>query len=259
MSGIATRLRGSVPGENKDIFGLAPYGEALKVAVQGAVDGASAFLGRICLPVAEEFGLLLRDRVVAWRALNAAKIAEKAEAKLRSSGNTDGLHAHPRVVGAIIEYGSWADSDDIHEMWSGLLASSCTADGTDEENLLFVNILNELSSSEARLLSFACLNAPKTTTPQGLIIGEYFVATPEKLFEVSGLMDIHRLDRELDHLRVLGMIEGGFDVSLGVTEPSPVDVTPTALALNMYVRCQGIRVSAVEYFGLHKSASEGDA
>lgn len=37
--------------------------QPLNTLAQGAVDGAGAFLGRICLPAAEEFGLLLRDKV----------------------------------------------------------------------------------------------------------------------------------------------------------------------------------------------------
>ncbi len=46
-----------------DLFRIKPLGEAAKIVTQAAVDGAGAFLGRICLPAAEEFGLLLRDKV----------------------------------------------------------------------------------------------------------------------------------------------------------------------------------------------------
>jgi hypothetical protein len=38
-----------------------PVEEAVKIATKGAVDGVGAFLSRICLPAAEEFGLLCRD------------------------------------------------------------------------------------------------------------------------------------------------------------------------------------------------------
>jgi len=37
--------------------------EAINTVTTSVVGGAEAFLGRICLPAAEEFGLLLRDRV----------------------------------------------------------------------------------------------------------------------------------------------------------------------------------------------------
>jgi hypothetical protein len=62
-----------------DILGAKPIADAALVVTKGSVDGAGAFLSRICLPVAEEFGLLLKDKVGHWRANNAAKIANKAE------------------------------------------------------------------------------------------------------------------------------------------------------------------------------------
>jgi len=90
------------------------------------VDGAGAFLGRICLPAAEEFGQLLRDRIKYWRAVNASKIAAMAEARLRALNAGKSVQAHPRLVGAIIEQGSWTDDEEVQQMWAGLLASSCT-------------------------------------------------------------------------------------------------------------------------------------
>ena len=60
-----------------DVLGLAPYGEAVKVIAQGVVDGAGAFLSRICLPAAEEFGLAWRDRIAGWRQRNAILITAK--------------------------------------------------------------------------------------------------------------------------------------------------------------------------------------
>ncbi len=58
-----------------DLLGLAPYGEAVNTATKVVVDGAAAFLSRVCLPASEEFGLLLQDQVRHWRAQNIARIA----------------------------------------------------------------------------------------------------------------------------------------------------------------------------------------
>src|SRR5947207_737766 len=44
-----------------DILGIKPVGEALKTVTEGAVNGAAAFLGRICLPAAKEGGLIIAD------------------------------------------------------------------------------------------------------------------------------------------------------------------------------------------------------
>ncbi len=62
-----------------DLLGIKPIADSIHTVTQAVVDGATEFLSRMCLPAAEEFGLLLRDRVSHWRAVNAAKIATKAE------------------------------------------------------------------------------------------------------------------------------------------------------------------------------------
>ncbi len=62
-----------------DILGIKPIADSVNTVTKGTVDGASAFLSRICLPAAEEFGLLLRDKVSAWRSNNAIAIAHKAK------------------------------------------------------------------------------------------------------------------------------------------------------------------------------------
>ena len=47
--------------ENKslDLLGIKPILHAINTFSKGTVDGASAFLSRVCLPAAEEFGLLI--------------------------------------------------------------------------------------------------------------------------------------------------------------------------------------------------------
>ena len=57
--------------------------------------------------------------------------------------------------------------------------------------------------------------------------------------EITGVDNIHRIDRELDSLSNMGLIpslSGGFDVS----GPELVaNICPTYLALSLYIRCQG--------------------
>jgi hypothetical protein len=105
------------PNKSVDLFGVKPLADAANVATTRTFDAAAAFLRRICLPAAEEFGLLLRDRVSAWRAANAIKIAQKAEGKLNKQPESDRKQAHPRIVAQIVEQGSWIEADDIQELW----------------------------------------------------------------------------------------------------------------------------------------------
>ncbi len=193
-----------------DLLGVKPIAESVKIVTKGAVDGASAFLSRICLPAAEEFGLLIKERVSHWRTRNLVAISERTQKLLTEHGGIGNLQAHPRIINDILEKGSWSPQDDIQNMWAGLLASACTSDGQDESNLLFVNLLGQINAAQARLLNHACVAAEKKLSLDNLLYAESIELTPPQLIELWHDDDLHRIDRELDHLRALDLIEGGF-------------------------------------------------
>lgn len=230
-----------------DILGIKPIASSLKIITQGAVEGAAAFLSRICLPASEEFGLLLRDKVANWRNKNRVTVLQQAEKMLDSHPDADKKHAHPRLIAAILEQGSWIDNEEVQNMWAGLLASSCSENGKDEDNLIFINILSQMTSLEAIILNKACQIAKKYVTKAGWLAAKDLEFGLDKLQQISGISDFHRLDRELDHLRSLELIIAGFS-----PDSVTADVTPTALALQLYARCQGYRGSPVEFFNLNQ-------
>jgi hypothetical protein len=232
-----------------DVLGIAPFGEAINTLAKGTVEGAGAFLSRICLPAAEEIGLLLRDKVTAWRGMNATRILIDAERLLSDQPDATRLHAPPRLVGKILDNGSWTDDDEVQKLWSGLLATACTEDGTDESNLIFVNLLNQLTSAQVRILRAACTQAPKGVSVSGWIFATKWECSTDELMEISGVKDSNRLDRELDHLSALGLLseKSGFQVF------SPIqvaDVTPTSLGLHLYAKCNGHRGEPKDFYGL---------
>jgi hypothetical protein len=153
---------------------------------------------------------LLKDRVHNWRTRNIVNITAQAERYLADNGGVEGKQVHPRLLSNVLDHGSWVDSDDVQRMWAGLLASSCTSDGRDESNLVFVSLLKQLTTAEARFLAHVCNVAPKRLSLDGLIYAQQVDFTPAQLFELWQDQDIHRIDRELDHLRELGLTEGGF-------------------------------------------------
>ena len=236
-----------------DLLGVKPVGDAIKIATEGTFKGAGEFLSRICLPVAEEFGLLLRDRVSHWRATQAARIAQQAEAKLAKFGR-GAVQAHPRLVFEAIDTGSWSDDDVIQDAWAGILASSCTEDGKDDSNVVFASLLSQLTGVQLRILNYSVEVTPKYTTKTGLPYAETISIPLNKLIEISGCNDTQRLDRELDHLRAFeligtgGMLGAGGGFNMGDTLDASISVS--ALALHLYVRGQGFVGSPVEYFGL---------
>jgi hypothetical protein len=130
-------------------------------------------------------------------------------------------------------------------MWAGLLSSSCTPDGQDDSNLIFINLLSQLTKSQARLLNYSCEKATKFVHSSGLIFTYDIIIQISELPAIMKINDIHIIDRELDHLRSLGLIPGGI-----ITGSNNANIAPTPLGLYMYVRCKGSYDSPVNYFGL---------
>jgi len=233
-----------------DILGIKPIADSVNTITKASVDGASAFLSRICLPAAEEFGILLRDKVSGWRAKNAVLIINKAQVLLEQQVDHEALSAHPRLIYATIESGSWTENDLMQNLWAGLLASSCTQDGNDESNLIFIGILSQLTNSQAILIKYTCENVVTFESEAGWIGADDFNVTSDELEEIMGINDLQRIDRELDHLRSLELIVTGFPLSSTVA-----DITPHPLCLQLYVRCQGYVGSPIDYFGAVKKQS----
>ena len=213
-----------------DVFGIKGVSDSMKIATQGLVDGAGAFLSRLCLPAAEELGLALRDRISAWRATNALRMLNEAHNIYIGNVShqaTDRLN--PRLVHIAIEEASWIDDTLVQSMWAGLLAASASSERSSDDNLLFMNLLKHLTTLEVQILTIAVERARKTTTRDGFIIAEFAMRLPvRELPELFGTQDLQRLDRELDHLRELGLIAGGIDLSDGHADFDP---DPTGAAL----------------------------
>jgi hypothetical protein len=236
------------PDRSLDILGTKPVAEAVSTVTTAVTSGAGAFLSKVCLPAAEEFGLLLQDKVRSWRARNATAVAEKAAEIFERLPDAASRHAHPRIVGAILDSGSWADEADVQHMWAGLLATSCTDTGRSQENLIFVNLLAQLTSSEARTLKFACERAVKFKSDTGLLLANTFQPELEELMAASGSTDLHVLDLEVDHLRELGLLDS--DSGLSPVTTQKLRLTPSAIALQLHVRCAGHIGSPLAFFQL---------
>lgn len=239
-------------GENKalDIFGIKPIANAIDTTVTKSFEGIESFLKLVCAPALEEMGLLIKDQVRSWRLNNIYTILTKAQGKMEFFEDNLQVKAYPRVALSIIENGSLNDNPEIQELWAGLFASSCTKDGQDDENLIFVDLLKQLTIVEAKILNYACKNSRKVIYDNGLMLGADFKIECKELICLTGVTDIHRLDRELDHLRSLELIGsafegGGFDAS---DDKLTAGITPTALALNLYIKSQGYNGDPTKYW-----------
>jgi hypothetical protein len=228
-------------------------GKSIEKVTDTSVNGISNFLGKICMPVANEFGLFLQDKVKIWRIKNIENILNKTQQILKIQERlNDSIQAHPLLVSKIIENSSWSTEDDIQNMWAGLLSSTCTEDGKDDSNLIFVNILSQMTSIEVKLLNFICEKSPLEVDSANLVTGNYFKTTKQELCKICKTNDIHRIDRELDHLNTLGLIDGsfGYDENDNEIDPSIAYLSAEALGIHLYVRCQGTLKSPAEYFNI---------
>jgi hypothetical protein len=223
-----------------DIFGIQPIASAIDATVKKSLEGIEGFVSLTCKPALGEIGQMVQDKVRYWRLNNTIKMLEKAKGKLDFQNDKFELKSHPRIGLSIIENSSLIDNDFVLELWAGLFASSCTLDGQDDENLIFVDLLKSLTTAQARIIQFAVENSRKVLYPNGLVTsdGELNVHVDE-LMRITGVNNIHRIDRELDSLNNMGLIpslSGGFSVS---GKELIADISPTYLTLSLYIRCQG--------------------
>ncbi|GAB5562899.1 MAG: hypothetical protein SynsKO_45460 [Synoicihabitans sp.] len=230
-----------------DLLGLKPVSKSIEKVTDGVVDGAKAFLSRVCLPAAEEFGLLLKDQITHWRASNAARLAQLAEKKVNQYSAGKDVSISPRIAHGIFDEGSWADDESIHNMWAGLLASSCTEDGNDDSGIIFIATLKQLTSAQVRILRFAVESSAKFKTTMGWPLAKGISCATDIIRQISEIDDLVRIDRELDHLCSLDLIAEGF-----MTDTDSLFLEPRPLALNLYVRGEGFPGTAVEFWNLEE-------
>lgn len=222
-----------------------PISYPIKKVTDATVDGASAFLSKICSPAGEEFGFLLRDHVRAWRIGNLVRIIEKSKGLLAFDPITFELKASPRVVWKILENGSWTEDEKLQNMWAGLLACSCTEDGRDESNLIYIDLLSRITPSEAHFLNYI---GEKCSKDQDVLHFDITVsANPELVKKIPYLVDFDHLTRELNHLESLGLIKS-LDIWEGDESMPHATMETTKVALDLYVRCKGSLLSTKEYF-----------
>ncbi|MRG98638.1 Abi-alpha family protein [Polyangium spumosum] len=231
-----------------DLLGLAPYGEAVKLGVDRATSGIGQLLTWICKPAAEEIGLLFRDKIRAWRAVNAEKIAKETLRLLLERGDDPAkLAAPPQLVHAILDSGSWTEDELLQRLWAGLLASACNVEGNDNRSQKFVDHLKRLSPAQAKILKFACEMGPKKLTSAGLLYTEDFVVSIECLKTLTALRELEDIDAELDHLRHLGLLmENGGGIPLH-SDATNANIAPSALGLYLFARCSGV-ASARDFY-----------
>jgi hypothetical protein len=204
---------------------------------------ALAFLRRICPPAAEEIKEMLHKSLSSVRVANAVEIAFKAERLLVNQPNAYSMVAHPDLMVRILEHGTWVDMEWIQELWAGLLASSCTFEGQDESNLVFINLLSRMAPLPTQILTAACAKATQAISESASVSPYLLAFSAEEMAKITRSNNLAKIYRSIAELSELGLLEKGPRISSSAS-PDTGKAKPTHLGLQMYARCQGIRGAA---------------
>ena len=201
---------------------------------------ALGFLGRLSPGGSEQVGHALHDRLSNKRVASAVDVVLLADEALREGGQAELACAHPDIVMHIIESSSWIEEQWIRKLWAGLLVSSCTADGLDTSNQLFIDLLAKLTPLHLRILSFACDKAVEAIAA-GRPAKDFSIdCSAEELMEVADSHSFARIQQTVGHLATYGLLaEIKRSSYLTVTEKSKTRLAPTAMGLKMWARCNG--------------------
>src|SRR5689334_1203059 len=124
-------------------------------------------------------------------------------------------------------------------MWAGLLAASCTANGQDDSNIMLVDMLKEMSSTEALLFKIICEGFKAAENAITLDLG-----APEQFKEALRAPELsYALNIQLEHLQVIGAIFTSYDgeqqrIFNILPKWDKVECAPTQLGLNLYLKCE---------------------
>lgn len=216
-------------------------------ALTPLVKTASDLINSVCEPAAKELGLLFADKVRHYRGEQAAKMLSRAKDKLELN-SSDNLSISPRVAVKLVDEASLNDDPVLEDMWAGLFVSSCTSDEThDDSALVFVDLLSRVTRLEAIILDYVCRSCAVRCSKQGLVYsGSHLILDAPMLRTITASGELETIDVALDHLREIGLLDGGFSTSFHGDQPALVQ--PTALGLALFARVQGHRGLARDFY-----------
>ncbi len=231
------------PGMDPDLFGalvrdIVSLTDPDQVAVVFRTLRTVFFLCRLCESKAEEAILLLGGQLDSERTATLFKIAFAAENLLAAKPDSGRMRAHPKLVANVLREGAWAADDLTLKLWAGLLASSCSVDAPDDSNQIFVDLLVEITPTEAKIFLHGCERALSSAPgPENSASGS-IVLNPQEIVQLTGIHDLTRNATDLAYLFNLGLIQNVFDFT-SYRVINSFDITPTRLGLELYKHCHG--------------------
>jgi hypothetical protein len=123
------------------------------VAAIGAAIPFTGIVKRMLGPAADELAEMWRDQVRLYRYEKQLKCVQKAEKMAEAAGFSP--HAvPPKILFPLLEGVSLEENEDLHTMWSALLANASSPDRSDDVRPGYINLLRQMSPDEAAVLNW---------------------------------------------------------------------------------------------------------
>jgi hypothetical protein len=121
-----------------------------------AIDGlreTGGFFNRVFGDLIEDGIGVVADRVKFYRLERAVLLAEKTEERLKDRGIEVTVSVPPKLAIPLIESATLEDNDDLHTLWSNLLANAMDPSVSHKVTHIHVSILKEMEPLDVRILS----------------------------------------------------------------------------------------------------------
>ncbi len=262
---------------NFDLFGTKDITKYAGKTLDKLTDGLGEFIKIICKPAAEEFGLLIKDKIAYYRIINLYKISEKVKKKVKERDLNFTGNMSPRLLKEIVENSSYCEDDGIKNMWAGLIANSSTNPNATDDTLIYIDTLKKMTSFQACLLNLiysdprACSISPPLTffdrgdyNPQNVILfyaDSILNAFPGDLTDIVPIHNtthdkiindinnhgiaIGRLKPQIENLKSLNLIH---EVIFLEGKKLRMHFMPNVSGLDFYMRCLGYSLYPLESF-----------
>ncbi|HEX8710453.1 MAG TPA: PilZ domain-containing protein [Terracidiphilus sp.] len=222
---------------------------------------ALAFLQRISPATEPQFVKAITGAMSNDGAERALEIVVRAEGMVWQNGRGPRAGVDARLVYRIVERGANTDLCEAEMMgfWAGLLAAAAHEGVREQDCLESADMVSKLELSHLRILAAGCERAVSLGWGAGYELPQRVYYSATEIRKNTGARDMTAVERGLNRLEELGLLQKS--QKLPIFEPvTEVDVTPTALGLNLYARCIGrTRMPEVHIAGSKLEPETADA
>jgi hypothetical protein len=199
---------------------------------------ALAFILQISPSIESQVWALFTDHFSWERREKAIAAILRAKNLLADSGRPVRTDVPPELILGLLEYAANTDEHQMHHAWAGFLATASAEGASDDLIREFTIVLSQLSRAQFLILSAAGTKAMSTGWQPGFGFPRDLSCAAEEVRKITGIKDLVLLERELNQLLMLGLLEKT-EKPLGCAQLERVNMAPTSLGLKFYAASSG--------------------